>query len=167
MTCKPIDACCACILDQMMIRTRPNEAMMKLSHLYETDETGWLEQMSKLVNERRYKELDYQHLSQYLLDMAKRDRREVLHRLTTLMAHLLKWEHQPRKRSRSWDATILTQRHELQDLLDSRTLDNYAHEILPKAYARATQEAAKETGLAEERFPRDCPYTVEGLLSEE
>src|SRR5437588_7116077 len=134
---------------------------MKLSRMYESDETGWLEQMSKLVNERRYGELDYEHLGEYLLDMAKRDRREVLHRLTTLLTHLLKWEHQPRKRSRSWEVTILRQRHELQDLLESRTLENHAREILPKAYARAIKEAAAETGLASERFPQACNYTLD------
>src|SRR5262249_59029240 len=89
------------------------EARMKLSRLYEADETGWLEQMSKLISERRYEELDYKHLGEYLLDMAKRDRREVLHRLTTLLTHLLKWEHQPRKRSRSWELTIRRERREL------------------------------------------------------
>ena len=140
---------------------------MKLSRLYEADETGWLEQMSKLISERRYEELDYKHLGEYLLDMAKRDRREVLHRLTTLLTHLLKWEHQPRKRSRSWELTIRRERRELQDVLDSRTLENYALKILRKAYTRAAKDAATETGLAEERFPQECPYTLEELLSEE
>ena len=139
---------------------------MKLARLYEADETAWLEQMSKLISERRYDELDFRHLSEYLLDMAKRDRREVLHRLTTLLVHLLKWEHQPRKRSRSWQATILTQRHELQDLLESRTLENHAREILPKAYARAIKEAAAETGLVPERFPQECTNTLDELLGE-
>jgi hypothetical protein len=139
---------------------------MKLARLYEADETGWLEQMSKLINERRYEELDYQHLGEYLLDKAKRDRREVLHRLTTLLTHLLKWEHQPRKRSRSWEITIRRERRELQDLLDSRTLEDYALEILPKAYTRAAKDAATETGLVQERFPQECPYTLADLLSE-
>lgn len=139
---------------------------MQLARLYESDETAWLEQMSKLIDERRYAELDYKHLGEFLLDMAKRDRREVLHRLTTLLTHLLKWEHQPRKRSRSWESTILTQRHELQDLLESRTLEHYALEILPKAYARALKQAATETGLAQQRFPQECPYTLAELLSE-
>ena len=139
---------------------------MKLANLYETDETAWLEQMSKLINERRYRELDYQHLSEYLLDMAKRDRREVLHRLTTLLTHLLKWDYQPRKRSRSWQAIILRQRHDLQDLFESRTLENYGLEILPKAYARATKLVAAETGLAQERFAQECPYALGDLLSE-
>src|SRR5260370_35344994 len=108
--------------------------------------------MSKVSNERRYGELDYKHLGKFLLDMAKRDRREVLHRLTSLLTHLLKWEHQPRKRTRSWKSTIVTQRDELQDLLESRTLENYALEILPKAYARATKLVVTETGLARQRL---------------
>lgn len=140
---------------------------MQLSRLYESDETAWLEQMSKLIDERRYGELDYKHLSEYLHDMAIRDRREVLSRLTPLLTHVLKWEFQPRKRSRSWESTIRTQRYDLKDLLESRTLENYALEILPKAYARAVKQAVTETGLAQRRFPQECPYTLNDLLSEE
>jgi len=140
---------------------------MKRASLYETDETAWLEKMSKLIQERRYEKLDYKHLCEYLLDMAKRDRREVFSRLTTLVMHLLKWDYQPRKRSRSWESTIMTQRDELSDELESKTLRNHALERLPEAYIRAVRYAAKETGLAEERFPKDCPYTLDDILSEE
>jgi hypothetical protein len=140
--------------------------MMKLSRMYEADETGWLEQMSKLINERRYEALDYKHLSEYLLDMSKRDRREVFSRLKTLLVHLLKWEYQPRKRSRSWKTTIMTQRDELRDDLESKTLRNHALDVLHEAYARAVRYAAIETGLSEERFPKECPYTLDDLLSE-
>jgi hypothetical protein len=140
---------------------------MKLANLYETDETAWLEQMSKLINEQRYTELDYQNLGEFLFDMAKRDRREVFSRLTTLLTHVLKWHHQPRKRSRSWETTIMHQRDELQDLLESRTLKNHALEALPDAYARAVRYAAKETGLSPGRFPQECPYDLDTLLSSE
>jgi Domain of unknown function DUF29 len=104
---------------------RSTKTSTKLSRLYEIDETAWLEQMSQLVHERRYGQLDYKNLGEFLADMAKRDKREVSNRLRTLLVHLLKWEHQPRKRSRSWEGTILTQRYELQALLESRTLKNY------------------------------------------
>ena len=140
---------------------------MKLSRLYETDETGWLEQMSRLVTERRYGELDYQHLGEFLLDMARRDRREAFSRLTALLTHLLKWEYQPRKRSRRWETAILNQRDDLRDLLESQTLRNHALEVLPNAYARAVRYAAKETGWSEERFPQQCPYALDDLLSGE
>jgi hypothetical protein len=140
---------------------------MKRTSLYERDETAWLEKMSKLIDERRYEELDYKHLSEYLLDMAKRDRREIFSRLTTLLIHLLKWEYQPRKRSRSWEVTIMNQRYELRDELESKTLTNHALDVLPEAYARAVKLAAKETGLSPERFPQECPYTIDDMLSEE
>src|SRR5436305_3095224 len=83
--------------------------------LYEQDETAWLEQTAGLVAGRRFAEIDHHHLSEYLADMARRDRREVLSRLVVLLVHLMKWQHQPEQRARSSGATILRQRQELQD----------------------------------------------------
>ena len=144
---------------------RGTKTNRKLADLYEMDETAWLEQMAQLIEDRRYGELDYKNLAEFLRDMAMRDKREVMSRLTTLLMHVLKWEQQPRKRSRSWEITIMTQRDELRDLLESRTLEHHAVEVLSKAYARAIRYAAKETGLAEERFPQECPYSLTELLS--
>ena len=75
---------------------------MPLSLLYERDETAWLEEMSRLAAEGRFAEMDHRNLSEYLADMAKRDRREVFSRLVVLLTHLLKWAHQPDRRSESW-----------------------------------------------------------------
>jgi hypothetical protein len=138
----------------------------KLTRLYEADETAWLEQTAQLIEQRRYDELDYKNLSEFLIAMAKRDRREVLHRLATLLEHQLKWDHQPSMRSRGWELTMKVQRQELKDLCDSRTLKNHALEVLGKAYTRARDNAASETGLPEGRFPRECPYSLNDLLSE-
>jgi hypothetical protein len=137
---------------------------MKLSRLYTADETAWLEKSASLIGAGLYDELDYKHLEEFLWDMAKRDKREVTSRLTTLLTHLLKWDYQPRKRSRSWQVTILAQRDELEDELESKTLKNHAEEVLPRAYARAVVRAATETGLSEKRFPEECPYSLDDLL---
>ena len=139
----------------------------QLSDLYLEDETAWLELMSQLVKERRFDQMDVKNLSEYLNDMAIRDKREVLSRLATLMAHRLKWDHQPNRRSRSWELTIMVQRLELEDLLESRTLRNHAQIVLPKAYARAILLAMKQTSLGRNRFPVDCPYTLDDVLSKE
>jgi hypothetical protein len=132
--------------------------------LYEADETAWLEQTARRVAERRFDEIDPESLSEYLLDMARRDRREVLNRLKMLLVHLLKWEHQPGKRSRSWEATIRDQRQELGDLLESGTLHRHAEGVLEVAYRRAVPLAAAETGLDDSAFPASCPYTLVELL---
>src|SRR5258708_1548102 len=93
-----------------------------LHELYHADETAWLEQMAQLAASGATGEMDFEHLSEYLTDMAKRDKREVVSRLVVLLVHLLKWERQPDKRSRSWELTIREQREELAELAESGVL---------------------------------------------
>jgi len=139
---------------------------VNLGVLYELDETAWLETMSALAAGRRYAEMDYQHLSEYLADMAKRDRREVFSRLVILLSHLLKWEYQPTHRSGSWRGTIREQRRELRQLLESGTLRNHAEAILADAYAEARLQAADETELPLTMFPGDDARSLDELLAE-
>jgi hypothetical protein len=136
-----------------------------VAQLYEADETAWLEAMAQLIQQGCLDELDYSHLAEYLNDMARRDRREVMSRLTTLLVHTLKWVHQPDQRSRSWRGTIIEQQQELSELAASGVLRNHAEAILTHAYAKAVERASVETGLAAESFPGECPYKLEQLLS--
>jgi hypothetical protein len=140
---------------------------LDLSVLYEQDETAWLETMSALAANGRYAEMDYPHLSEYLADMAKRDRREVFSRLVLLLCHLLKWEHQPERRSGSWRGTIREQRRELRQLLESGTLRNHAEAVLADAYAEARRQAADETELSLNEFPVEDVRGVEELLADQ
>jgi hypothetical protein len=133
--------------------------------LYETDETGWLEATAELVRAGRLSEVDTASLAEYLSDMAKRDRREVMSRLTVLLAHLLKYEFQPENRSASWRGTIRSQWRELRQLVDSGTLRNHAIESLAVAYAEARVDAADETGLPPETFPAACPWTLDEAVA--
>jgi hypothetical protein len=137
-----------------------------LTALYEEDEAAWLEAMALLIAERRYGELDYEHLSEFLTDMARRDRREVLSRLKQLLTHLLKWDHQPTHRSSGWMKTISDRRSELNDLCQSGTLKNHARDVLAEAYRRAVRLASAESGLSEDVFPQDCPWSLEEVLGE-
>ena len=132
---------------------------------YETDETGWLEQMARLIAEGRFDEIDYPHLEEYLTDMAKRDRREVWSRFRVLLTHWLKWEFQPDRRSTSWSRTIRSQQEQLEQLLDSATLVIHARDILDGIYERAVLEAMEETGLPLSAFPAINPRTLEEWLA--
>jgi hypothetical protein len=133
--------------------------------LYEHDETAWLEAMAELIRTGRLDEVDYPNLAEYLADMARRDRREVESRLTTLIAHALKWAHQPDRRSGGWKGTIIEQRQELEGLVRRGVLRNHAEAVLADAYRKGTERAAAETGLPAETFPAACPYTLDRLLS--
>jgi len=144
----------------MVVRT--TEA---LSSLYEADETAWLDRMAELIRGGRFEDLDYPHLQEFLADMAKRDRREVESRLTVLLEHLLKWAHQPERRSRSWHKTIVVQRQELARDVAGGVLRNHALAVLPQAYAEAVERAIVATGLPAETFPPECPYSLDQVMT--
>ena len=139
---------------------------VKLGLLYQTDETAWLEIMSVLAAEGRHGEMDYPNLSEYLADMAKRDRREVFSRLVILLTHLLKSAHQPGHPGGSWRATIREQRRELRQLLESGTLRNHAAAVLADAYAEARRQAADETKLDREVFPVENDWDLDAILGD-
>jgi uncharacterized protein DUF29 len=142
-----------------MMATSQAEA---LALLYEQDETAWLEAMAELLAHRRCEELDYLHLSEYLTDMAERDRREVFSRLVVLLTHLLKWQVQRDNRT-----AIRAQRRELRQLLESGTLRNHALAVLADTYAEARRQAADETELPLDRFAEKCAWDLDELLSED
>ncbi len=101
---------------------------------YETDFVAWAEAQAEALRAGRLDELDLEHLAEEIQGLAERDRRELRSRLRVLVAHLLKWRHQPDHRSRSWRATILTQRADLDDLFESSP--SLGREV-PDALARA------------------------------
>jgi len=140
---------------------------LNLAGLYAKDETAWLEQSSQLIHDHRYEDLDYEHLEEYLWEMAEREKREVRSRLLQLIVHLLKWQYQTKQRARSWQNSILNQREELEDLLSSQSLAKHAEESFPGIYTKAVKRALRETNLEASVFPEDCPYSLEYLLGEE
>jgi hypothetical protein len=133
---------------------------------YETDETAWLERTAELVRLGRFDQVDSSALAEFLIDMAGRDRREVFSRLVVLLAHLLKWEHQPERRSGSWLGTILEQQRELRQLLESGTLRNHAVGVFAEAFADARKQAAAESSLPRSDFPEESPWDLDGALAD-
>jgi len=133
---------------------------------YERDETAWLEAMSALAASGGRAAMDFAHLSEYLADMARRDRREVFSQMVVLLTHLLKWQHQAEGRTGSWRGTIRAQRRKLRQLLESGTLRNHAEAVFAEVYAEARLQAADEMECDSARFPAKSPWGVDGLLAE-
>lgn len=146
---------------------RASQADPNLASLYLDDEIAWLDAMSELVRAGRVDEIDLPNLAEYLHDMAVSERREVEGRMLVLLAHILKWEHQPKKRSRSWRATVVEQRQDLRRHALRGVLRNHGEEKLGEVYPDAVERASAQTGLPPSRFPRECPYTFEHLLTVE
>lgn len=135
---------------------------------YDTDFYSWTQdQAAKLRRAAASRvnlpePVDFLNIAEEIESLGASQLRELYSRYVVLLAHLLKWEHQPERRGGSWRATIRTQRRELEDLLTlSPGLKPRRRARLAKAYTAAREAAADETGLPIERFPEACPYTLQ------
>jgi hypothetical protein len=84
---------------------------------------------------------------QELIDaLARAERRALRSQLKRLMAHVIKWKSQPKKRSRSWIATINDARMEMADIQEETPSLN--KEVIQGIWDRCF-DAAKEQAEAE------------------
>jgi len=133
---------------------------------YEEDFYLWTVEQARLLRSGELSAIDAANIAEEIESMGRSDRRELKSRLIVLLAHLLKWRHQPEARSRSWSSTIREQRQQIELVLeDSPSLRSTIAQILDQTYDIARERAAEETGLAEATFPDACPFTPDELLS--
>lgn len=137
--------------------------------LYERDFYQWAIDSAGALRQKRFDELDIEHIAEELESMGASERRELLNRLDVLLMHLLKWQYQPERRGKSWRLTIIHQRTAIGRLLEQspslrRSLDN---EAVQSVYRKAVQAAVIETDLERHLFPLDCPYGLEQILDDD
>lgn len=135
---------------------------------YDQDFFAWAMDTAKLLRAGRFAEVDVAHVAEELESLGKSEKRELVSRLTVLLAHLLKWKYQPVKRTRSWRNTILTQRMDIQELLtDSPSLRSILEQSIAIAYKKAVLYAENETDMDTGTFPAVCPFTYEEILNKD
>ena len=136
--------------------------------LYDADLLAWLEQQAGYLRQGQLDRVDVAHLIEELEEMGGSQRRELKSRLETLLLHMLKWDAQPRRRSRSWQSTIVEQRARIEDLLEqSPSLANDLEPVVQKAFTVAVKRAAIETGLKRGAFPAALPYQLTAVLGDD
>lgn len=141
---------------------------MGASLLYEKDFFAWANEQAALLRSGKLAAADIEHIAEEIESMGKTEKRELINRLTVLLAHLLKWKFQPSRRGASWEATILTQRLDITDhLADNPSLKAKLAEFLVTAYKRGSLEAVTETNLPKQTFPPECPWTFEQIMAED
>ena len=136
--------------------------------LYDEDFYAWITATIELLRQRRFTEIDITHLAEELEDMGKRERRALESHIRNVTLHLLKWRYQPYKRSVSWRQSIRNGRIEIQKLLrDSPSLASQIPQMVEDEYPAARADAIDDTGLTEDTFPTQCPFTAEQVLDAE
>ena len=133
--------------------------------LYDTDIVAWATEQAALLRRREWSALDIANLAEEIEDVGKSEQRELASRVAVLLSHLLKWQHQPSLRGKSWSATIAVQRRAIaRKLRKTPSLQPvfYDEEWLESAWDDAVKEAIAETGLHE--FPAYPTWSPKQVL---
>lgn len=122
-----------------------------------------------LLPAKRFDLLGIAHIAEEIEDAGKSEQRELANRMAVLLAHLLKWQHQPERRGSSWARTIKAQRERIASRIE-RTPSLQACLNDPGwwlgAWDDAPRDAAKDTGLEMEIFDSDwLPGSLQALGS--
>lgn len=139
-----------------------------MTTLYETDFVGWAERQVHLLRAEEFESVDWAHLIEEIEGLGISQQNELRNRLKVLIMHLLKYQFQPERRSRSWQVTIVDQRIEIADLLEMNpSLRPRFAIFVASVYPVAVKRAANETGLPRSTFPSESPYSVDQLMDDE
>jgi hypothetical protein len=147
--------------------TSPSVVPSKQS-LYEDDHHEWTVRQAALIRAGRVGELDLDHIAEELDDLGSEIYRRLESALTVLFAHILKWDYQPERRSRSWEATIREQRKRIAKLLEKNpSLKSKLAEATTEGYDYGRDRASGETGMPVESFPEASEYSWHDVMERE
>lgn len=137
---------------------------------YGHDVAAWSVEQARLLRAGLFDQLDIERIADEIEDVVKSEARELASRMAVLLAHWLKWEHQPFPRRTSWQNTIREQRKQVLRRL-KRTpslrpeLEN--PDFIEEAWSGARLAAACGTGMDIARFPPECPWLFSEVLRED
>lgn len=138
-----------------------------ITSLYHEDFYGWTQQQVQALAQKQVSALDWQHLQEEIQSLGRQEYRELVSRLTVLLGHLLKWQYQPEKRSRSWFLTIREQRRAIRrHLQQNPSLKSRMVEALEEGFEAGVDLALRETDLPLRTFPERCSYELERIMED-
>lgn len=133
---------------------------------YEADGVGWAEAQTAVLLARRVDLLDWENLAEEIAGVARGERESLESALRLIAMHLLKWDHQSVRRSRSWWTTIANQRDSARNRLrDNPSLKPRLADIIADAYRVARRDAADEMDVSIKSLPAECPYSFDEIMT--
>ncbi len=126
---------------------------------------SWALRQAALLRAGRLTEIDPVAIAEEIDDVGEEQYDKLESALRVVLLHLLKWDHQPERRSRSWTLSILEHRKRvLRQLKRNPGLKAELEEALAGAYEDARIGAARETHLPLVVFPVASPYDYAELM---
>ena len=132
---------------------------------HDRDLYSWAIEQAALLRAGRVAEADALAIAEELDDVGHEQYDKLESALRIILLHLLKWDHQSERRSRSWCASIAVQRKHVEKVLRKNPgLKPLVDEAVAEAYETARIEAGAQTSLPDDAFPPDCPYSFSTIM---
>ena len=163
---------CGFLRPEVVMLNNPNFMSVKCPHCggyiteeIDKDEYSVSELENIIIEQELYKKFFPDDLNgrvslailDYVLEGAKKERREIKSYITRIYHHMLKYITQPSKQSGSWINSIRNSSAELYDALDDDDAlkQKITEDVLQKTYNTAIERASGETGIDKRKFPKD------------
>ncbi len=128
----------------------------------------WLQEQANLLRSHSFDELDINNLIEELEALVRGEKSAVESFTYQIILHLLLvdyWKEESERNRNHWKAEVSSFQFQLSNKITTNFI-NYLYQRLPEIYAKARKTATLKTGLSQ-RFPEDCPYSLEDILGEE
>ena len=120
--------------------------------------TRWVSEQVALLRAGRLDEIDAENVAEELSDVGGEQYNRLESALEVLLMHMLKWDHQPGRRSRSWSLTI--EEHRLRVAMQLRKnpgLKSRLAEAVEDGFRLGRVRAAREMNDRRENAPGVLP----------
>jgi len=132
---------------------------------HDCDLYSWAVEQAALLRAGRLAEVDALNLAEEIDDVGNEQYDKLESAIRVILLHLLKWDHQPKRRSRSWWLSIQVQRNKVGKVLRKNPgLKPHIDEAVAESYADARLQAAVQMHLDEENIPLRCPYSWNEIM---
>ena len=149
-------------------RTNPAPPAGTDTARYDRDLYGWAVEQAALLRAGKITQADALNIAEELDDVGSEQYEKLESALRIILLHLLKWDQQPERRTRSWRLSVSVQRKHVSRLLRKNPgLQSRIGEALTEAYEIARIEAAAQTLLEDDAFPIECPYSWDSIMQRE
>jgi hypothetical protein len=146
-----------------------NTRIIDVSRCYEIDFAKWLFDQADRLKRNDLEELDTEYLAEELDSLGRSQKRALRSHMRNRLAHMIKWDHQPEIRSRSWYSSLRNSLSGMEDqiaLSPSLGTEEFLTQSKTDVFPRARREALRETGLPSSAVADECPYSLEQIFDE-
>jgi hypothetical protein len=145
-------------------RQRPDAAGQEPAR-YDRDLYSWAVEQAALLRAGRISEADALNIAEEIDDVGNELYFRLESALRVILVHIMKWDHQPERRSRSWWSSITVQRNQVRRLLEKNPgLKPRISHAIAAAFEDARAEAASQTRRNPGDFPVKCPYSFRDIM---